>query len=206
MAEYYVFGYDHLILPEGRALIGSTGQVMHVLVDGVERRWAHPIPSMQLTALGATYTGLSTVSCNGVIFSVPERRLQELDATLQGHTRIAIPHERINPIAGQRPSGAVWVYTINNPMQPTKELPIAQSYLDAVLSWTVQNVGEAFARAVIQSTSGWNGSWLNDRENPRYTGHLDYNSPDVQAVVTTIDYLLQQQIPEAFARRIQQRQ
>lgn len=207
MSDAYIFGYGSRISPESRALIGSTGQAMPALVRGIDRGWVHPVPSMGITVLGATYSGQGDGLCNGVVFSVPESQLPEVDKREIGYTRIAIPHVNIAHIGGvggqaMLPTGVIWTYSIDNPGSPIAALPIAQSYVDVVLLGCINEGGEQFARAFVTLTAGWNAPWVNDRESPRYTRHLDYGSPDVQEAARTIDTLLKHEQPLAFARRI----
>ncbi|MBI2141872.1 gamma-glutamylcyclotransferase, partial [Candidatus Woesearchaeota archaeon] len=181
MSDVYIFGYGSLISQESRARTGITGEAIPVIVSGAERGWVHPAPSMGITALGVTYSSGSKGLCNGVIFSVDERQLPEFDRRETGYTRIAMPRVNIGPInpRAHLPPGAIWTYSINNPEIPKETLPIAQSYLDVVLLGCINEGGERFALAFVTLTAGWNAPWVNDRESPRYTRHLDYGSPDV---------------------------
>ena len=88
---------------------------------------------------------------------------------------------------------SAWVYITDHPSQPSESCPIAQSYVDVVLSGCL-DIGDEFAKEFIRTTSGWDKSWIDDRNRPRYRRSLEVDSD-------RIDALLREVIPDDFASR-----
>jgi hypothetical protein len=88
----------------------------------------------------------------------------------------------------------VWVYITNTRVAPTLDCPITQSYLDVVVTGCLE-IGKDFVAEFVRTTDGWDGFWINDRDQPRYRRHI---SADAEH----IDTLLGELIPRQFANRI----
>ena len=199
MSIEYLFGYGSLINHESRKQTGVTHNPVPIHVVGFERSWCVPAPAMNLTGLGLYQK--QGAACNGVLVEVSPDQIAEFDERELGgsdanYDRIEIDQENIIGIPRSVRS-AVWAYTVRNPVPPTTAFPIAQSYLDIILSGCLQ-FGEQFAIDFTKSTTGWNQPWINDRTRPRYIRHMDISSD----ILSQIDGLLTRILPEMVKTRI----
>lgn len=192
--ENFIFGYGSLISAESRARTGYFGEAMPCTIHEVRREWNAVVPEFGVTAVGIILDPRS--SCNGVIFPVAESELPKFDARETGYTRVLL---RSGGVAGldikDLISGNIWTYTINNPGVPSRENPIAQSYLDVILS-ACFDFGDEFAKKFILSTKLWDYPWINDRKNPRYPRSLKE-----VPLASKIDKILEELIPNEFLAR-----
>jgi hypothetical protein len=90
-------------------------------------------------------------------------------------------------------SDSLWVYMIDSPTLPTEDCPIAQSYLDVVLSGCFE-IGEHFAEDFVLTTFGWERFWINDRHRPRYRRFVPGDTE-------RIDDLLRRLLPAQLSKR-----
>ena len=165
MEEHYIFGYGSLISQESRAKTGHSGASIPVRVQGVRRSWNRISPQSRICSVGVNFQ--EDVFCNGVIFPVSESELPKFDQREFGYDRVRLRPHQIRPWeAEDLPPGAFWTYLIKNLESPSKECPIAQSYIDVMLSGCLE-IGEAFAEEFV-TTTGWSPFMINDRANPQY--------------------------------------
>jgi hypothetical protein len=77
-------------------------------------------------------------------------------------------HASIMGLNGQEvPEGYAWLYTATEPGFPSEDCPIAQSYVDVVLTGCLE-FGESFAAEFVRTTTHWAYPWIDDRSAPRY--------------------------------------
>ncbi|MBH9552718.1 gamma-glutamylcyclotransferase family protein [Inhella gelatinilytica] len=179
MPTTWIFGYGSLLLPASRALtIGPHGAAFAARVRGVQREWSTAAPVRGMTAVSLRVAPES--DCSGVVFAVSPAQLERLDAREAGYTRFTLTPSAVldpqthQPLALPHP-GPVMAYVADHPGQPTPECPIAQSYLDVILTACLEefpHLGEDFAREFIATTRGWNRHWVDDRAAPRYPRRL----------------------------------
>ncbi|MBS3093033.1 gamma-glutamylcyclotransferase [Candidatus Pacearchaeota archaeon] len=173
MKNNYIFGYGSLISQESRARTGISGTAIPVTVIGIERQWNVVAQNNFFTCVGAISN--SERKCNGVIFPVNELELQKFDdrELPHGYIRNELSRESIVPldfcILHNFP---IWYYAVTNPEKPSQNFPIIQSYIDVILNGCLE-YGEDFAKTFIETTDGWQNDWINDREKPRYSRHLE---------------------------------
>ena len=197
MIENYIFGYGSLISDESRAKTGESGRAIPARVKGIQRAWNLVAPAFKLTGVGATHKPNSYT--NGVIIYVPESELPKFDEReiKYGYKRIPVDQNDITMlIDGAVPNDNIWVYVTDNPGKPTETEPIAQSYVDVIMSGCL-DIGEEFARELVSTTEGWNSPWVNDRNQPRYPRPVDYST----APINKIDRLLEGLVTDAFRQR-----
>jgi hypothetical protein len=164
-------------------------------VEGLERGWYLPVPEDRDTGLAAITSTES--ACNGVVIPCDVESLSKNDARelLHGYERIRVePTFDAVDLGGERTPKEVWAYVLQDPLPASRNLPIAQSYVDVVLLGALE-ISEDFAREVIRTTVGWDWPWIDDRKAPRYRRA----GP---APILEIDHLLEGTIPSEFAKRL----
>eukprot|EP00418_Pyrodinium_bahamense_P008045 CAMPEP_0179123354 /NCGR_PEP_ID=MMETSP0796-20121207/58254_1 /TAXON_ID=73915 /ORGANISM="Pyrodinium bahamense, Strain pbaha01" /LENGTH=268 /DNA_ID=CAMNT_0020821997 /DNA_START=190 /DNA_END=996 /DNA_ORIENTATION=+ len=168
----------------------SNSEMLPVKVKGVRRGWysrglriADPAPvgwDKQMLDLAPTYLGAvldPSSSANAVVYPVTEEELRDTDAreaasTVEPAFLNAADVQALNP-ANALPANAKirWYPMAQDMVQlPTATFPIAQSYVDLVLSGALQLEAKhnvtGFARDTVLSTFGWSRHWVNDRNEP----------------------------------------
>ncbi len=195
MVNNFIFGYGSLICAESRARTGQSGEAIPVRVNGIERQWNLVAGDMRLTAVGAIAN--PQYSCNGVLVSVPESELPKFDKREAGYTRLPIAHKDITSLFSNIiPQGNLWVYVADIPGKPDAANPLAQSYIDVILTGCL-DISDDFAKEFITSTTGWNNPWINDRKAPRYVRAMSE-----VPYARKIDTMLKQLVLNAFENRV----
>ncbi|MCA9998936.1 MAG: gamma-glutamylcyclotransferase [Anaerolineales bacterium] len=182
----YIFAYGGLILAESRAMtLGAASEATAVILNGFERFWGFAAPAYGLTSLSLRIN--QDKKCAGVLFPITAPQLALLDVREEGYERVMVAAQDINPLAPLFGgiNGRIFTYIAETENAPSTTNPIVQSEVDAILTGCLREHGEPFAREVVQTTSGWQGSWLNDRQAPRFP----FSNHD-QQFVTRIDRLL----------------
>lgn len=194
--NHYLFGYGSLISKQSRLATGKTGIAIPVTIQGFQRAWNMISPEMKISGVGVV-PQIDSI-CNGVLVEIDENEIplfdkRELEGSNYNYERLAIPHNQL--VHGEIPSSSsMWIYVVKKPRIPTLEFPIAQSYLDVILTGCF-DYGKLFASEFIQFTSGWEYPWINDRNCPRYARALS----EIQA--STIDRLLNSNVKYFHARK-----
>ncbi|KJE89692.1 hypothetical protein CAOG_08478 [Capsaspora owczarzaki ATCC 30864] len=199
---HYIFGYGSLINASSRSRTGQTGDAIAVRVSGLVRAWNVACPHSGMTAVGVLPQAGAT--CNGVLVPVvtPEVDLPKFDKRERYYRRVSIPLDAITVYSGDSvrahvaPAAYVWTYMVLEPQAPSQSFPIAQTYLDIILSGCL-SFSRAFAEEFIVSTNGWATEWINERQSPRYSRAACESRPDAEI----LDNLLQETLASYFARR-----
>ncbi len=195
MARHYIFGYGSLINAECRARTGDSGGAIPVRVEGLKRGWNKVSSSSKWMSVVGVVLENEAV-CNGVIFPVSERELSRFDEREIGYRRIEIEYTNVSFLSQKQSSrGRVWGYVVNSPVTPTERHPIAQSYVDVIITGCLY-FGEEFAAEFVRTTANWDYPWVDDRQRPRYVRHIEGISSMDQ-----IDKILSRLISEVFKRR-----
>jgi hypothetical protein len=160
----YLFGYGSLICKASRAITGQSEKAIPARAKGVKRGWYFKAPE-GCTAVTAIYDKNSI--CNGIIIEVDEKELPKFDIREEGYSRVLIEKENIETLNKENIDGKVWTYLADEINLPNKKYPIAQSYVDVILTGCLE-ISEKFAIEFIKTTEAWNYPWINDRDNPRY--------------------------------------
>jgi hypothetical protein len=191
--KHLIFGYGSLINTESRVRTANTGKVVAVRVQGFQRAWNFYNQEKNRTALGVIPN--INAKCNGVIVEVDNSNLAAFDARENGYGRVEINSSNVEIIKGELPQGTIWIYVPKEPLLPTKNSPIEQSYVDVVLAGCLE-FGSEFTKELIKNTLYWEYAWVNDRATPNYERYIT-NPPFEQ-----IDKYLNELVPEAFVKRI----
>jgi hypothetical protein len=193
--QHYLFGYGSLINAESRARTGDSGQALPVRVAGLQRGWNFAVRSRGLTAVGVTWQ--SQAQCNGVLVAVSASELPKFDARERGYERLPVPPQAVTVLSDAAvPVGNLWVYAVPRPQPASTACPIVQSYVDIILLGCL-DLGQGFAHEFIDTTSGWEAPWVDDRQQPAYQRAMAHVSE-----ADTIDALLQHALPQAFQGRV----
>jgi len=189
--NHYIFGYGSIINKRSTKETGKTGVSIPVTIRGFQREWNVVSPEMKISAVGAVPKNESI--CNGVLTEIDVSELPSFDKREKGYERLEFFQSHL--IQGDVPSESkLWIYVVKDPLFPTLEYPIAQSYLDVILMGCF-DFSETFAIQFIQLTSGWEYPWINDRKCPRYARALS----DIQE--SRIDGMLNSYVKHFHARK-----
>lgn len=133
-------------------------------LTGWRRVWRHtPIRDMAFL----TAEPFEGVWIDGLIAAVPGADWAALDTRETGYDRVAvaggIDHDA-------KEAGEIAVYTIPEGKHgPTEDQrPILLSYLDVVVQGYLQVFGQDGGHHFFETTAGWDGPILNDRDAPLY--------------------------------------
>jgi hypothetical protein len=119
-----------------------------------------------MTALGVVRQEKAVT--NGILVSIPEMELPLFDQREVGYARTMLDNARILGLDRQEvPEGSSWVYIPTEPGTPSEDCPIAQSYVDVVLTGCLE-FGDSFAAEFVRTTMNWHYPWIDDRSAPRY--------------------------------------
>lgn len=190
----FLFAYGSLIGSESHNLAGGTATRVPARVTGLRRGWFLSIPEDRDMGLGAVFHEGGT--CNGIVLELNTSGISAADGreTQHGYSRVQLPNETISTKnRAFNECDKVWVYITNQPEPPSADFPIAQSYVDVVLSGCME-IGHEFAMEFIATTHGWEYPWIDDRKAPRYRRA---KSADRQQ----IDEILKQVIPKELSHR-----
>ena len=199
MATHYLFGYGSLISQESRLATGRTGKAIPVRVKGLQRSWN--VIAFEMRMAGVGIVPLESATCNGVLVAIEERELpafdkREIEGTNHNYARVEIKKEDIyGLIENIESKSKIWTYVVKRPIIPTTDFPIAQSYIDVILTGCLE-FGEDFAAEFVQTTQGWKYPWCNDRVSPRYLRHLK-ESP----LERKVDEILERLVPQELILR-----
>ncbi len=155
-------------------------------------------PTVSSTFLGIEKSQDSRVNC--IIFEIENSLVSTLDKREFLYNREKV---NLNDIEFTTDTfkiskdDDIWIYITKEPVKPSKEYPIIQSYVDACISGSFEieekfNL-ENFAVDFIKTTQQWSSSWVNDRIFPR-APHI--HEPDAYR----IDILLSQNINQFFTK------
>lgn len=191
----YLFGYGSLINADSRARTGKTGMAMPARLRGFQRAWNVAARRGKFTAVGITPQ--PQASCNGVLVEVPPPELSRFDARERHYERVVVPGSALMLLPrDQPPPGTIWTYVMPRPGKPSAACPIVQSYVDVILLGCLR-IGMDFAAEFIDTTTGWDNPWLNDRDTSRYQ-QTRRDVPQAQE----IDALLHARLPHALQHRM----
>ena len=189
----YIFGYGSLISAEARDQTSTSQDVIQARIKGYRRFWSG-FPLYGWAPLGVRNSENAT--CNGALIGVSEEHIEGFDAKEVTYVRELVEHDKIEVLEeADLGDASVWIYTPTEPLRPSMQSPIIQSYVDVAVTGCL-NYSEEFAREFIETTKNWDAPWRNDRENPEY-----HRSLDVVEHANKIDALLSEIVPEAFENR-----
>jgi len=141
---------------------------------GWRRVWGHrtsdPLRELQGTSLSIDPLDSPTSGAiDGVIARMPGTDLAVLDERETGYERMALPaSDFVAPADLNIDSVYVYRSLTENRLRADVEHPILQSYVDCVLEGYRSRFGEDGLTQMIETTDGWDGPLLNDREKPHY--------------------------------------
>lgn len=174
----YVFGYGSLIERESRTRTNPDAiGAWPARVVGYQRGWFHQFANN----VGSTCTYLGAIEkprvpVNGVIYAVDD--FEKTKERETGYTATLVSGE-IMMLDGGGPwtGGDVYIF-LSNPgdisetKEPTRAIPMVQSYVDICVNGCLEiealyRTATGFAQEFIETSTGWNEYWVNDRLYPR---------------------------------------
>jgi hypothetical protein len=164
----WLFAYGGLMITGNRMqTVGVTAAGRPLTVHGLRRSWSCAVPAYGLTSLSLGED--SAAQTVGVLTVLDAAQWAALDVREQGYRRVTVMPAQLEGIAAaELAGGTIETYVALRHDRPSIACPIVQSEIDAWIGGCLQEYGAAFARAVLQTTHGWDGPRLNDRAAPRY--------------------------------------
>lgn len=191
--KQYIFGYGSLISAEVRNQTSTSQDVIQARVKGYRRFWSgFPLYGWAPLAVRTN----ADATCNGALIGVSEEQIEAFDSREVSYVRKLVEHDQIELLEDANIGEAsVWLYAPTEPLRPSMQSPILQSYVDVAITGCL-DYSEDFAREFIQTTKNWDAPWRNDRANPEYSRSLE-----VVERADEIDKLLTELLPEPFENR-----
>lgn len=191
--NHYIFSYGSLAHKEVAEVTGRTLDFIPAVLKGYKRNFRVLVKSNGFAAAGIEKA--KGEECLGMLVQVPEEEFPKFDERERLYNRIEISKEQFSSLSGEPiPEGVYYLYVPKNPQLPTEEIPLAQSYIDVVISPYLDLDPELVAR-ILKSMTDLDKLWIEDRDMPKYSRYptgLD---------IVAIDALLGRVVPEEFAER-----
>lgn len=211
---HFILGYGSLLNSESRSGTGKAGEFIYVIAKGFQRGWTyHAKHACKFD--GGCFNGVIQTEdpsheIGGLMFRVPQSDLPAFDLREKTYNRTLVtdmqtlpgPDGKLHELPA---NAAVWIYVDPAPKHPTTDYPILQTYVDVIVAGALEH-SEGFARNVVNTMSGFEYPWKNDRGSgipssegffPQYKRYSEKSTS--QAAI--IDQLLQDEVPEQLAKR-----
>ncbi len=160
MNDPFFFGYGSLVNRNTH----SFEQAHPAQISGWRRAWRRS-PSRDLCYLTAVPDPTSTI--DGLIAAVPNGDWAALDVRERAYLRRDATHQ-VNHEINHDPEVAIYAIEADAHHPPTDQNPILLSYLDVVVQGYLAEFGHAGVQRFFETTDGWGGPILNDRDQPIY--------------------------------------
>jgi len=167
----YYFGYGSLVNRDTR----PTGEfAVSARLFGWRRVWGHRTSDSERELQGTSLSidplaSPDAGAIDGVIARMPATDLAILDERETGYERLELPAaDFLTPTDVDIKSVYVYRSLPLNRLRADEQHPILQSYVDCVLEGYRCRFGEDGLMQMIDTTDGWDGPLLNDREKPHY--------------------------------------
>jgi len=180
----YYFGYGSLVNRDTRPI---DEFVLPARLNGWRRVWEHrtvdPRRKLQGTSLSIESKGIGSKDSafaggiDGVIAQMLRSDLAILDERETGYERLELAVSDFK-IETDLNINSVFVYRSlqKNRLKADMRHPILQSYVDCVLEGYRSRFGESGLVNMIETTDGWEGPILNDRDEPHYPRSVSVDS------------------------------
>ncbi|MEM7391611.1 MAG: hypothetical protein AAF492_04615 [Verrucomicrobiota bacterium] len=160
----YIVSYGSLLSRESRERYSSIfADVVPVQISGWKRGW-----SVRNVEERTTHAGVARAegACMSAVL-VPTRLTEDIKHRERYYDFIRLDPETISPIDSDRSvleSGNFWLCEPIQTACPSKEFPLAQTYVDTCLVGCLEAGIEDGLHQFIRNTEGWEYAWVNDRE------------------------------------------
>lgn len=170
----YLVGYGSLLNKYSRETYSKIfSDVRAVRLQGWYRSWCAAYPDENATYAGAQRD--SDAELEAVL--LPTHIGEELQLRERNYQFIELDASQLladdgNPLslAG---NDRVLICATTEPLMPSTQLPLPQSYVDTCMLGCLENGGLESMRRFVDQTQGWEGAWIDDRRlsapiYPRY--------------------------------------
>lgn len=191
--NHYIFSYGTLAHKEVAEVTGKTLGFLPALLKGYKRNFRALAKSSGFAAAGIEQD--KEAECIGMLVQVPEDELPKFDERERIYDRIELKKDQlVSLIEEPIPDGTYYLYVPKNPQPPTEEVPLAQSYIDVILTPFIA-LNPENASKIVETMGDLDRPWVNDRKIPKYSRYpLDIDSE-------VVDNLLKRVVPEKYAER-----
>lgn len=187
----YYFGYGSLV---NRLTRSPSEKFYKATLQGWERQWAHraDIPEFatgypeRIGCLGIcplTIARRPGCRIDGVLAELNRDQLPSLDRRERGYDRLALPASDFD-IEGEINGSEIYVYRSSDVRYgwADDQYPLAQSYVDVVVSGYRSLFDDDGVARLLASTRGWDLPTLNDRSNPAYGRALQLDTTELALI------------------------
>ena len=175
----YVFGYGSLIERASRTRTNPDAiGAWPARVTGYQRGWFHHFIESENVGSSCTFLGAvnkTGKTINGVIYKVDD--FEKTKGREKGYTadRVKGTIEMLDGAGSWDSSKEIYIFVSNkaNISEPTKDLPMVESYVDICVNGCLEiealyRSAAGFVQEFIKTSTGWNNKyWVNDRLYPR---------------------------------------
>ncbi len=191
--NHYIFSYGSLAHKEVAEVTGKTLSFIPAILKGYKRNFRALAKSSGFAAAGIEED--REAECIGMLVQVPEDELPKFDERERLYNRIELKKDQLASLIEEPiPDGTYYLYVPKNPQPPTKEVPLAQSYIDVILSPFI-GLDPEHVVEMVRTMGDLDRPWIDDRKIPRYSRYPQ--GMDSEA----IDECLKRVIPEKFSER-----
>jgi len=198
----FIIGYGSLLKKASlNRTLPQVEMIEPIYLNNYLRSWnaiENIKPTVSSTFLGIEKSQDSRVNC--IIFEIDNSLVSILDKREFLYSREKVSLNDIEFTTDTfkiSKDDDIWIYITKEPVKPSNEYPIIQSYVDTCISGAFEIEEEFnlknFAVDFIKTTQQWSVSWVNDRIFPR-APHI--HEPDAYR----IDILLNQNINQFFTK------
>jgi len=210
----YIFGYGSLISSEsrrytGKGYIGNAIPVILTKKAGFVRKWVCKKSKHGKRAFLGLEKSNNPTNIHGVLCPI-FKCIKNFDKREKGYKRVKFrinskeSRKLIKPfLKNKLPKNSfnIYIYTVKNSKPPNIKCPIAQQYLDVVLSGCLE-YSKKFAKHFLKNTKNWRDSngdvhWINNRNKEH---REKYNIKKINN--KNIDKILIETIPQYYKKII----
>ena len=193
LMKHYIFSYGSLAHKEVAEMTGRTLAFIPAILRGYKRNFRALSKPGGFAAAGIEQA--KGEQCIGMLVEVPEEELEKFDEREWFYNRAELKKDRLLPLTREPlPEGKYYLYVPKNPQPPTETCPLAQSYIDVMLTPFITMDSEK-AIEMVKAMGDLDRPWVDDRKIPKYPRYpKDINTE-------AVDALLERAVPELFAER-----
>ena len=173
-SDNFVVGYGSLMNSKSRLGTAPTSEEFYpIVIYDYKRSFGQRGNFYKTTFL--TSQNQNNSFFNAIYFKVSEDDLNRIDRRESGYCRKKVDNGKIELLGKDKNKSnkVFWIYAARaeNVKPPSKDYPIAQSYVDLFLGGCfeaeIKYELKDFAKQCVETTDNWSKLWVNDRVHPR---------------------------------------
>lgn len=169
--QNYIVGYGSLLSHDSRHRFSNLDiDPIYVVLKGWSRSWSVPCAIERQTYVGVHKD--ENLSVNAVLIPTEEITSELLERE-KNYTFVEVDPADLKVTCTRAksktlPQGRFWICEPKHFQVADSKNPINQTYVDTCLIGCLESGNQQVMQQFIQSTSGWENGWHNDRNEPKY--------------------------------------